>query len=483
MCLLDKQISKKRNLYSKGQAMLRKRNLTIVLLSLVVIAGWWFASTAMRSSPRPEEGVVDVWVSWADDPAELQALFERYDQPVRVRTGMKYSEVTKVLNDSMTPDVIILSVSDPVRSYYEQGLIEELDTYVEAASIDLADFYPAPLAQCEMLDGNYACLPLGSDVDVLYWNKDLFEAAGLDPEQPPQTMEELAEYAEALTLRDQSGEIIQLGFVPDFSRSHTDLYVHMFGGSRVKEGGTRLAVNSQPVIDAMAWQRQFYSMYSPEEAQEFLSSFTPYTPQTGSHHPFFAERRLSCYQCHHDSPASEGKLPDLGFYNGKVAMVVDGEWQLGPNAIAYFQPELNYGVAPFPPSADHPERENTTVVQGPVVVIPAGAVDKEAAADLLGWMTSPEVLADVAYINASLPGTRLAAQDLRFQPIPNIDVFMDLLSHPNATHMRATSISPELNEALSEVEKELLQEGGQMTPLLNEVQVEFAPRLAQASDD
>ena len=41
----------------------------VMFLSLVVIAGWWFASTAMRSSPRPEEGVVDVWVSWADGPA------------------------------------------------------------------------------------------------------------------------------------------------------------------------------------------------------------------------------------------------------------------------------------------------------------------------------------------------------------------------------------------------------------------------------
>src|SRR5712691_28814 len=65
--------------------------------------------------------------------------------------------------------------------------------------------------------------------------------------------------------------------------------------------------------------------------------------------------------------------PDYPFYTGKLAMYVDGEWQTGPNFITKFKPELNYGVAPFPPPADHPERANTAVVQGTVAIIPANA--------------------------------------------------------------------------------------------------------------
>ena len=118
-------------------------------------------------------------------------------------------------------------------------------------------------------------------------------------------MKELAEYADKLTLRDEQGELSQVGFLPDFSRSHTDLYVQMLGGSWYNENGSELTVNSQPMIDAENWQ-----------------------------------------QCHRNSPPENEKIPDLGFYSGKVAMMVDGEWQVGPNYISHFQPELNYGVAP-----------------------------------------------------------------------------------------------------------------------------------------
>lgn len=43
---------------------------------------------------------------------------------------------------------------------------------------------------------------------------------------------------------------------------------------------------------------------------------------------------------------------------------------------------------------DLPERRNTTIVQGPVVILPVGAADQEMASRLLAWMMSPEMLLD-----------------------------------------------------------------------------------------
>ena len=48
-------------------------------------------------------------------------------------------------------------------------------------------------------------------------------------------------------------------------------------------------------------------------------------------------------------------------------------------------------------------RVRTAVVQGPVVFIPAGGTDKEAAANLLAWMMSPEIVAEETYTTFSLP--------------------------------------------------------------------------------
>jgi ABC-type glycerol-3-phosphate transport system substrate-binding protein len=65
------------------------------------------------------------------------------------------------------------------------------------------------------------------------------------------------------------------------------------------------------------------------------------------------------------------------------------------------------------------------------VIIPARAVDKEAAVHLLAWMTSPEIVAEAAHTNSFLPTSQKAAQDPRFQQNPDL-MFMDLLAHPNA---------------------------------------------------
>jgi sn-glycerol 3-phosphate transport system substrate-binding protein len=46
---------------------------------------------------------------------------------------------------------------------------------------------------------------------VLYWNKELFKEAGLDPEKPPTTWQEQADFAAKLTKRDGSGNVSQWG--------------------------------------------------------------------------------------------------------------------------------------------------------------------------------------------------------------------------------------------------------------------------------
>ncbi|MGD2205870.1 MAG: extracellular solute-binding protein [Anaerolineae bacterium] len=458
---------------------MKKKGLILLFGLIVILSSWWFLNGSSRA--QPSHGVIDVWATWGDDPAQLQALFDRYSQssgvPVRVTTRVKSKELLKALAGPEPPDLVVLSSVDLVAVYHQQGLVEPLDGWIQVTGIDLDDVYPAPLAQCQGLDGVTLCLPWGSDVDALFWNKDLFASAGLDPERPPQTMEELVEYAGKLTLRDEQGELTQVGLIPDFPRSHADLYVRMFGGGFYSADGDELAANRQAVIDALAWQRQFYDVYDPAELEEFASSFTPYMT---SRHPLYAGRRLSCQHCHRSSPIQNGKTPDTGFFEGKIAMMIDGEWQVSPNALSHEEFRVSYGVAPFPPPATHPDRANTAVVQGPVVIVPASAVDKEAVVQLLAWMMSPEIVAEAAYAHSLLPTSRTAAQDPRFQEIPNLEVFMSLLAHPNAKYIITTPISSDLNETLGQVEAEVLDKRGDPVPLLNEVQVEFAPRLKEA---
>ncbi len=455
---------------------MKKKGMVLLFGFIVIVIGWW--TTRGGSPAEPEERVLDVWATWADDAGQLQALLDRYSQtsglPVKVTAGVDSDNLENALSGSTPPDMVLLSGSDLVSSYREQGLVEPLDPWIKATGIDLDDIYPAPLAQCRMQDGTHLCLPWGCDIDALFWNKDLFQAAGLDPERPPETMEELVEYANKLTIRDEQGELSQVGFIPDFARSHADLYVRMFGGAFYSDKGAELTINTQPVIDALDWQRQFYSSYAAEDLEDFVASFTPYMT---SRHPMYAGRRMSCQQCHRASAPHNKRMPEIGFYEGRIAMMIEGQWHVHPNALSGEEPQVDYGVAPFPPPSGHPERANTAVVQGPVVILPAGAADKEAAAQLLAWMTSPEILAEAAYANSLLPTSRTSAQDPRFQGLPNFRVFLDLLAHTNAKHTVTTPISLELNEALGQVEEELLHKGGDPVQLLKELQAAIAPKL------
>jgi len=264
-------------------------------------------------------------------------------------------------------------------------------------------------------------------------------------------MEELVEYAEKLTVVGADGTIEQIGFIPDHSWSHTDLYARNFGGFWYNDDGSALTANSQAMIDALTWQQQFYTKYGVENIQAFSSGFGEY----GS--------------------------PDAPFYAGKVAMMVEGEWQVGPNFIPALKPELNYGVAAFPPPADHPERVGTIVNQGTAVVIPSGAADKEASAKLLAWMMSPAIVAEEFCFNSNLPTSKKAAEDPCFKELgEKFQIFVGLMASENASAMLTTPISFELNDALTSAEEAILYTGADPKETLDAVQAEFDPKFKEA---
>ncbi|MCK8785375.1 sn-glycerol-3-phosphate ABC transporter substrate-binding protein UgpB [Roseomonas sp. NAR14] len=57
--------------------------------------------------------------------------------------------------------------------------------------IDFSDFLPAVRGYYQTADGKQASMPFNSSTSVMFWNKDHFRQAGLDPEKPPTTYAEL----------------------------------------------------------------------------------------------------------------------------------------------------------------------------------------------------------------------------------------------------------------------------------------------------
>ncbi len=83
----------------------------------------------------------------------------------------------------------------------QDAIVPISDLVGEADRGWLESFYPALMANGTAL-GKVWSVPFQRSTIVMYYNKDAFREAGLDPERPPQNWEELVEMGRILTKRD-----------------------------------------------------------------------------------------------------------------------------------------------------------------------------------------------------------------------------------------------------------------------------------------
>jgi sn-glycerol 3-phosphate transport system substrate-binding protein len=87
---------------------------------------------------------------------------------------------------------------------------ERIVPFEEIEGVDqewLDSFYPALMANSR-IEGKTWGIPFQRSTIVAYYNKDMFREAGLDPEDPPETWDELVEMGKALTDEDTWGIMI-----------------------------------------------------------------------------------------------------------------------------------------------------------------------------------------------------------------------------------------------------------------------------------
>ncbi len=176
----------------------------------------------------PITGIVDGMIArfQAENPGiKVKAVYAgNYDDTrVKALAALKAGEPVQ-LSVLFSIDVFDLMDEDVVVPFDELVGTDEDRAW-------LGSFYPA-LMQNGVVDGKTYGIPFQRSTIVMYYNKDAFREAGLDPETPPATWDEMVEMGRKLTKRDASGNVVRWGV----SIPSTGYPYWMFGALAMQNG-------------------------------------------------------------------------------------------------------------------------------------------------------------------------------------------------------------------------------------------------------
>jgi len=145
------------------------------------------------------------------------ADFEKENPGIRIKpiySGSYQESITKALTAVKSNDAPVTSVllSTDMYTLIDEDAIVPFDTFIKTDEDRawLKGFYPAFMENSQT-GGKTWGIPFQRSTIVLFYNKDMFKEAGLDPNRAPGTWKEMLDYAQRLTKRDASGKVTQWG--------------------------------------------------------------------------------------------------------------------------------------------------------------------------------------------------------------------------------------------------------------------------------
>ncbi|MCU9613175.1 sugar ABC transporter substrate-binding protein [Caldibacillus lycopersici] len=267
------------------------------------------------------------------------------------------------------PDIFQIGDGD-ISMFQSRGALEDLTPFIEGDNgLNIDDFYK-PVLDVGNIDGKYFTLPKDYSTYAVYYNKKLFDAAGIEYPTSDWTWDDFFEIAQKLTV-EEDGETVQWGTnLPGASTRDVLPMLYGFGGDVISPDGQTVEgfMNSDGTKDAL----EFFN--------EMLRSGISPTPT--------------------QSEAFQGA--DL-FLSEKVAMNPTGIW---PTA-DYVNAGMDFGVVEVPGG---PAAQKSTIYYSGYGIY-SKSEQTEAAWDYLKYLSTvgQEILAEHA-LSAYVPAAEAAGQ-------------------------------------------------------------------------
>jgi multiple sugar transport system substrate-binding protein len=334
---------------------------------------------APTPAPKEEAQQMVFWPEWGGKDAD--ALKVQVDKFVE-ETGIAveylpirdHARMIASMGAGNPPDLLMTWDAGAVGTWGFNEAIMDLNPYVEAAGFDLDSLHPLGVASGDLMGIRQIGLPLSNYLNtVLYWNKDAFEEAGLDPETPPETWEEVRAMHDKLTVIE-NGQIVKWGFqVMQGQMGHPSVMAYGFGGDIYSADRRQLTPDSDAKVESLKWIRSFYEDYDLNEVRRWQ-----------------------------DSQSGDADSPTNPLYTGLTGMLLTGEWM--PSFFDRLEDiEVNIGGAYMPYPEAKPGVKGTMAANSNPMIIPTEAKNPDAGWKFIEFISQPENSAEMCNIvgNAS----------------------------------------------------------------------------------
>ena len=328
--------------------------------SLVLVLG---AAMALAGCGRPQSaskgggGKVKVTLFTWTRPAELAANQKLCEEFMSQHPGIEVEVMNEPGDRAMDKLQAMVAAGNPpdvmsIHGAYfmplaAKGALLDLEPVVSDPQFDLKDFYPGLVDQCRY-EGKLFSLPRYTSVYVLFYNKDLFDAAGLKYPDGNWTWDDYLAAAKKLTVSSADPEKRRMGCVNDFWGARIYPWVWAAGGEILDKSGKRCLLDQS-------------------ETQEALQ--------------FLVDLRYKWKVCPPTTQAEKRQNIAM-FTNGKVAMFQTGAWDIQAMQEAK---TLRWDIAPLPKKKQH-----ATLLGMENYAIAAGTKHPKEAGELFKFLLGPK---------------------------------------------------------------------------------------------
>ena len=368
------------------------------------------------------------FMSWyfGEDPAgpALKALFAEFEKKnpnikivaETVTSAERVPKFTAAMEAGRGPD-IYMDTPPNAPNLIARGYCANLEPLMKAEKEDIkARFTKGDLESFTDDKGDHYFLPYSTGPMGLIYNAKAFQDAGLDPNRPPQTWEELLDYSKKLTKGDRYG--IGLFGKGDNSSVWRLWYWWMSnGGSVLTPDGKRSAINSPEFIEAVDFWADLYRKHKVAPPSVPTNSF-------GENNQLLAQ--------------------------GVVAMVESGVWQFGVTE------KINPAIKGQLRAAPMPTRKVKVAVGGGTdsLCITKSSTHLKEAWELLKFLSDEQSGVTVWKIHGKFPANVRAMQRPELKSDPLVAAFEPMIQVAR-TPFKSTKYV-EITQALGVMQQEVL---------------------------